>query len=343
MSADSTPTNPFGANEWLVDELYQQYLEDRSTVDPAWWDFFADYQPGSYPVTRHEALQDRAVLTDAATGTQTTSRTSPAEEMLQPTDQAAGMAAAAQGAGAGDGQAVPQPAPGEPTSVPIHEPRESPSPTAPAARAPATPTPEPEAPATQPYTPVAQPPLGDRSIPTSAILTAPKVAPAPPTAKDTTEAPIKGVAARVASNMEASLGIPTATSVRSVPAKLLMDNRIVINNHLARARGGKVSFTHLIGYAVVKALKLMPAMNNSFGVVDDKPTLVTPAHVNFGLAIDLPRPDGTRQLLVPSIKGAESMEFAEFWVTYEDLIRRARTGKLKERKCSWFRMPFGLS
>ena len=66
--------------------------------------------------------------------------------------------------------------------------------------------------------------------------------------------PLKGPAARVVTNMEASLAVPTATSVRAVPAKLLIDNRIVINNHLARARGGKVSFTHLIGYALVKAL-----------------------------------------------------------------------------------------
>ena len=103
--------------------------------------------------------------------------------------------------------------------------------------------------------------------------------------------------------MDVSLTVPTATSVRSVPVKLLIDNRIVINNHLARARGGKVSFTHLIGYALVKALKAMPEMNNGFDVVDGKPNLITPAHINLGLAIDMPKPDGTRQLLVPSHQG----------------------------------------
>ena len=110
--------------------------------------------------------------------------------------------------------------------------------------------------------------------------------------------------------MDASLTVPTATSVRSVPVKLLWDNRTVINNHLARARGGKVSFTHLIGYALVKALKSMPEMNVGYDVVDGKPNLVTPAHINLGLAIDLQKPDGTRQLLVPSIKAAETMDFA---------------------------------
>ena len=128
--------------------------------------------------------------------------------------------------------------------------------------------------------------------------------------------------------MDASLTVPTATSVRSVPVKLLWDNRIVINNHLSRARGGKVSFTHLIGYALVKALKAMPAMNVGFDTIDGKPNLITPAHINLGLAIDVQKADGTRQLLVPSIKAAESMDFAAFWTAYEDIVRRTRDGKL---------------
>ncbi len=139
---------------------------------------------------------------------------------------------------------------------------------------------------------------------------------------------LRGAAARTVSNMEASLAVPTATSVRAVPAKLLVDNRIVINNHLARGRGGKVSFTHLIGYAIVRALALMPEMNESYAEVDGKPTLVRPEHVNLGLAIDVQKGDGTRQLLVPSIKAAEQMDFRQFWLAYEDLVRKARAGKL---------------
>ena len=114
---------------------------------------------------------------------------------------------------------------------------------------------------------------------------------------------LRGAPARTAQNMDASLTVPTATSVRSVPVKLLWDNRIVINNHLSRARGGKVSFTHLIGYALVKALKAMPEMNVGFDTVDGKPNLITPAHINLGLAIDVQKPDGTRQLLVPEHQG----------------------------------------
>ena len=121
-----------------------------------------------------------------------------------------------------------------------------------------------------------------------------------------TTTPLRGSSARVVANMESSLEIPTATSVRAVPAKLLIDNRIVINNHLARSRGGKVSFTHVIGFALVKALRQMPEMNYSYDEVDGKPVLVKPAHVNLGLAIDMQKKDGTRQLLVPSIKRADT-------------------------------------
>ena len=128
--------------------------------------------------------------------------------------------------------------------------------------------------------------------------------------------------------METSLACPTATSVRAVPAKLLIDNRTVINNHLQRGRGGKVSFTHLIGFAVVQARAEMPEMNYGFAEVDGKPAVVKPEHVNLGLAIDIQKPDGTRSLLVPSIKGAEAMDFAQFWSAYEDIVRRARDNKL---------------
>jgi multifunctional 2-oxoglutarate metabolism enzyme len=155
----------------------------------------------------------------------------------------------------------------------------------------------------------------------------PKPASAEPSAEPQ-RVTLKGAAARTVTNMDSSLDVPTATSVRSVPVKLLIDNRVVINNHLSRARGGKVSFTHLIGYALVNALRAMPEMNYGFETVDGKPTLVKPANVNLGLAIDVQKSDGTRQLLVPSIKAADEMSFAEFWSAYEDLVGRARDGAL---------------
>jgi multifunctional 2-oxoglutarate metabolism enzyme len=140
---------------------------------------------------------------------------------------------------------------------------------------------------------------------------------------------LRGPAARVVTNMEASLEVPTATSVREVPAKMLMDNRLVINNHLARTRGGKVSFTHLIGYAIVEALAEYPSMNVAYTTEDDKPAMLIPEAVNFGLAIDLAKADGQRQLLVPNIKAADSMNFAQFWEAYESVVKHARAGTLQ--------------
>jgi multifunctional 2-oxoglutarate metabolism enzyme len=224
----------FGANEWLVDELYQRYLADPGSVDRAWWSFFADYKP------------------------------------VRATEYAAGPVAAPAAPGTTAGPAKPAAA-----AVP------------PAQASPAVP---------------------------------------PPSDADLSK--LRGAAARTALNMAASLTVPTATSVRAVPAKLLIDNRIVINNHLQRGRGGKISFTHLIGYAVVQAVKALPEMNAAYAEEDGKPVLATPHHVNLGLAIDMKGKDGSRQLLVPNIKGADGMDFRQFWTAYEDVVRKARTSKL---------------
>jgi multifunctional 2-oxoglutarate metabolism enzyme len=129
--------------------------------------------------------------------------------------------------------------------------------------------------------------------------------------------------------MAASLEIPTATSFRFVPAKLLEENRRVVNRWLAVHRGGgKVSFTHLIGWAIVNALEDVPAMKKSFALAEGKPAVVQHDSINFGLAVDVERPDGTRSLLVPNIKRANELDFAGFWAAYEEIIRKVRTNKL---------------
>src|SRR3954454_13580895 len=127
----------------------------------------------------------------------------------------------------------------------------------------------PPTPAAGPVTPPAAPPAP--VAPT---------APAAPAAVVTEGEPIRGAGARIVANMEASLGVPTATSFREVPAKLLEVNRKVINGYLGRTRGGKVSFTHIIGYAVVRAVAdTVPNMNSSFGTdADGKPVLMHNEH-----------------------------------------------------------------
>ena len=140
---------------------------------------------------------------------------------------------------------------------------------------------------------------------------------------------LSGAAATISKRMDESRTIPTATSVRSLPAKLLEVNRHIINNQLKRLNlGTKVSFTHLIGWAAVKALVERPAMNVAFASIEGTPHRVAHHHVNLGLAMDIERKDGSRTLLVPNIKSVETMDFHTYWRTYEDIVTRARTGKI---------------
>ncbi|MDD7811009.1 multifunctional oxoglutarate decarboxylase/oxoglutarate dehydrogenase thiamine pyrophosphate-binding subunit/dihydrolipoyllysine-residue succinyltransferase subunit [Mycobacterium sp. CSUR Q5927] len=200
----------------------------------------------------------------------------------------------------------------------------APTPAAPPAKS--TPPPAQPAPAAQAKPAAAPKPAPTKPAPAKAAKPAQSQSPAP--ADDAEVQVLRGAAAAVVKNMSSSLEVPTATSVRAVPAKLMIDNRIVINNQLKRTRGGKISFTHLLGYAIVQAVKQFPNMNRHFAEIDGKPNAVTPAHTNLGLAIDLQGAGGKRSLVVAAIKGAESLRFAQFVAAYEDIVRRARDGKL---------------
>ena len=221
MSPESR-LDAFGPNEWLVDEIYQQFLADRSSVDPAWWEFFEGYAPPEY---------------------------SPLAS---------------------------QPAP-------------APAPAASPAAAPASPAP---------------------TVAPAAVTTSP--APAA-TSPDGDVALLKGPSARVVTNMEQSLGVPTATSVRSVPAKLLIDNRVVINNHLARGRGGKVSFTHIIGFAAVRALVENEAMNYAFAEVDALGCRIDPAAIE----VEGGRPAGVELDAALDLVGVRLTEDPFRWIAVQ--------------------------
>ncbi len=270
----------FGANEWLVDEMYERFLADPQSVDKAWWDFFSDFTP-------------------APGGSGSTPKPNAPRAGTPPVPRSAQKAA--------------QVAPVVPVAAPV-VPVATPAPVV-------TPTPA----AVAPSQPVVREVKQGPATPADPVV---KPVPVLVTPSASTLEPIRGVSARVVQSMEASLSVPTATSVRAIPAKLMIDNRIVINNHLKRARGGKVSFTHIIGYAMIKALRLMPEMNAYFGELDGKPAVGHPEHINLGIAIDLAKADGSRQLLVPSIKGCEELDFAQFWSAYEDVVRKARNGNL---------------
>ena len=265
----NTPANHFGGsfgpNEWLVQEMYERYQSDPSSVDKSWWEFFADYK--GTPSLNNSVKSGTPPI--------------PKSQLAKP---------------------VP-PAPVAKSDV---------------------------------ITPEVIKPVIEKNI-TPVKTSTTTIKPADPVVKPiptlatpgaATVEPLRGVAARVVQSMEGSLSVPTATSVRVVPAKLMIDNRTVINNHLKRGRGGKVSFTHLIGYAMVKAIRSMPEMNTFFTDLDGKPAIGHPEHINLGIAIDLAKADGSRQLLVPSIKGCEGLDFAQFWSAYEDIVRKARAGSL---------------
>ncbi|MET0853147.1 MAG: multifunctional oxoglutarate decarboxylase/oxoglutarate dehydrogenase thiamine pyrophosphate-binding subunit/dihydrolipoyllysine-residue succinyltransferase subunit [Microterricola sp.] len=253
--SDETTSEEFGANEWLVDEMYERFLVDKNSVDQSWWSILENYTP--------KAAQDAET---------------PAAPAVEPRPVTAPISVIGS-----------QPA-AKTTSV--------------------APKPEP--------------------VPADAPITTPQqvVATEQPASTPDEITPLRGMAKTLAVNMDASLSVPTATSVRTIPAKLMIDNRIVINNHLKRARGGKISFTHLIGWALIQALKVFPSQNVYYTEVDGKPSVVKPAHVGLGIAIDIPKPDGSRALLVPAIKRADTMTFSEYLAAYEDLVKRARGNKL---------------
>ncbi|CAN5410454.1 multifunctional oxoglutarate decarboxylase/oxoglutarate dehydrogenase thiamine pyrophosphate-binding subunit/dihydrolipoyllysine-residue succinyltransferase subunit [soil metagenome] len=197
------------------------------------------------------------------------------------------------------------------------------------------PEPKPAPPPAKQAPPAKTPPTSNGAAAPSAAPAQPATKPAPaPKAEAKESTPsgddsqvLRGASAAVVKNMNASLTVPTATSVRAIPAKAMIDNRVVINNHLKRTRGGKISFTHLLGFAIVQAVNSFPNMNRHFAEIDGKPNAVTPAHTNLGLAIDLQTKNG-RQLVVAAIKNCESMKFGQFIAAYEDIVRRARDGKL---------------
>ncbi|MDI2097421.1 multifunctional oxoglutarate decarboxylase/oxoglutarate dehydrogenase thiamine pyrophosphate-binding subunit/dihydrolipoyllysine-residue succinyltransferase subunit [Ruicaihuangia caeni] len=287
--SNDSSTGEFGANEWLVDEMYEQYLEDKNSVDQSWWPILERYKPsvkngGAVAATEAGELPKQAA----------------SDAIDAPSTAANGTA--------------PQAAPAAPGAV---NPPTKPTPTSPPVVTGAQPIAKTTSVQPKPQPIPAQAPTKQAAEPAAEV-----------TERQDEVQPLRGVAKTVATNMDASLAVPTATSVRTIPAKLMIDNRIVINNHMKRTRGGKVSFTHLIAWAIVKALKDFPSQNVYYDVIDGKPSVVTPAHINLGIAIDLPKPDGSRTLVVPGIKRADTMNFGEFLNAYEDVVKRARNNKL---------------
>jgi 2-oxoglutarate dehydrogenase E1 component len=155
-------------------------------------------------------------------------------------------------------------------------------------------------------------------------------APAPPVevaAGDDLQ-PLRGAAGKIAENMSASVTVPLATSQRTIPVKVMDENRRVINQHRTLVGKSKVSFTHLIGWAIVKALEDVPGINHAYTEKDGQPFRISRKAVNLGIAVDVAGRDGARSLLVPNIKNTSGLNFQEYVTAFDDLVARARSGKL---------------
>ncbi|MEA2409259.1 MAG: 2-oxoglutarate dehydrogenase component [Thermoleophilaceae bacterium] len=146
-------------------------------------------------------------------------------------------------------------------------------------------------------------------------------APAP---GDASVQPIRGPAATLVKFMNESRSIPTATSFRTVPVDLLDGRRKAL-----KGAGKKLSFTHLIAWAIVQAARDMPVMGHAYAEDGGKPQRVTPATVSLGLAVDVERKDGTRSLVVPVLRDASELSFADFAARYDELVVGARDNTLQ--------------
>lgn len=298
-----------GINSWLEDELYHQYQFDRKSVDESWTHLFGD--AGQNGATLHKDEPGPA----AGEASSHMAATALAELPLAETPF---------------GPNVPRQEP--PTTIPPE--REPPTPVPPEREPPVPMPPQREpAPSEPPRVEPPQPsPIPQEIVPAS-TPTAPsqsetKAVGAPLGANDQL-VPLRGVAARIAENMTASLSIPVATSQRQIPVRVIEENRNIINKRRALQGRGKLSFTHLIAWAIVRSIKSNSALNHAFAENGGELFRVVHNQVNIGLAIDVAGKDGSRSLKVPNIKNADGMSFAQFVAAYDDIVVRARSNKLQ--------------
>ena len=289
-----------GLNDAYLEELYFQYLRDPQSVSQEWRNYFADHRAEMTA----QITEDRGAAVAAAS------------DSLVP-DTPPGPAAADNGQGAPSARPAARPnglnrnRGAAPAQVQAQRPQAN-APAKPATPAPTAPTQKAKA-----------------SAPASPAKPAqPSGKPDVYVGKEDSLESLSGIAGRIATNMDDSLSIPTATSVRTLPIIVLDENRRMFNHILVKSGRRKLSYTHIVAWAIVKALIKFPQMNDAFAVVDGKAHRVQRKQINLGLAVDVQRKDGSRMLMVPCIRDAGSLDFLGFVDAYDEIVRKARTGSI---------------
>ena len=136
--------------------------------------------------------------------------------------------------------------------------------------------------------------------------------------------PIRGGAMRIVENMEASLTVPTATSIRTMPVRTLEENRRILNKHRESLGTGKVSFTHLVAWSILRALDTFPRLNDAYAELEGQAHRIQRDQVRLGIAVDVQKKDGSRTLLVPNIKDAGKLDFLAFVRAFDELVSKSR-------------------
>ena len=321
----SNNVSQFGQNQWLVDEMYERFAKDPSSVDETWHEFF-DANPGAASASGGSSSNGTAPRRSSSGGGDTRDSAKSSGDK-RGSEKSRGDTSSGDGSGGDAGRgdnATPDANTQKTSELTVAD--FTPDATAKdvAAKPGSDASPRRKTRGEGVPAPVRTPETRNKPDAPAAERT-PRPDYSPP--EEAENKVLRGAANAIVKNMDASLSLPVATSVRAVPAKLMIDNRLVINNHLKRTRGGKISFTHLIGYAMVQAVKAYPNMNNHFKEIDGKPNAVTPAGINLGLAIDMKIKAG-RTLVVAAIRNCETMDFRGFLNAYEDIVSRAREGKL---------------
>jgi 2-oxoglutarate decarboxylase len=298
------PTDPAsGINSWLEDELYYQYQFDRKGLDEGWTALFQQPGHNGAPKPENGTTQTAAAVAAPPPPREPESRASEPQQPPPPVQEP-------------PQEEPPREEPPQPAPIPQETRNAAPAPAVKEAVKEAAKEVAPPAPASNAIAPAA-PAKREAQQVTKSVAEADQLV------------PLRGVAARIVENMTASLSIPVATSQRQIPVRVIEENRNTINRQRAQQGKGKVSFTHLIAWAIVKAIKSNPGLNHAFAENSGEPFRIVRNTVNIGLAVDVAGKDGARSLKVPNIKNANGMNFAQFAAAYDDIVARARANKLQ--------------